>query len=206
MNRQYPTNILILICFFFFSGTGTARADSPSIVVKQFQENLLAVMKEAKTLDIKQRYRRLEPSVSRAFHLPLMTKIAAGSFWENASQEQKNLLVAAFQRMSVSTLATLFDGYSGEKFKNLGETSGPRHLRLVRTEMTRPKKKSIPLTYVSKQFRNRWFLIDVIVDDGISELKVRRSEYRQILSQQGIDGLITALNKKADELTKPQQN
>ncbi|MEX2450520.1 MAG: ABC transporter substrate-binding protein [Rhodospirillales bacterium] len=178
------------------------RADSPVAVVQQFQKNLLDVMKDAKSFTVLQRYRRLEPSVTKAFHLPLMTRIATGAFWDKADQEQKVQLVAAFRRMSITTLATLFDGYNGETFENRGEKDGPRGLRLIRTEMTRPAKKAIPLTYVSKQFQERWFVIDVIVDDGISELTVKRSEYRQILSQQGIDGLIKALNKKADELSK----
>jgi phospholipid transport system substrate-binding protein len=196
------SNILILICLFFFWAPEPARGDSPITVVKQFQKNLLGVMKDAKSLTILQRYRRLEPSVATAFHLPLMTRIATGAFWEKATEEQKVELVAAFRRISISTLATLFDGYNGETFKSLGEKDGPKGLRLVRTEMTRREKKAIPLTYVSKQFQERWFVIDVIVDNGISELTVRRSEYRQILSQQGVDGLIKALNKKADELSK----
>ena len=42
--------------------------------------------------------------------------------------------------------------------------------------------------------------VDVVVDDGISELEVRRSEYRLLLENKGIDGLIRALNAKADQL------
>ena len=45
-----------------------------------------------------------------------------------------------------------------------------------------------------------WRVIDVIVDNGISELKVRRSEYNLILKQSGVPGLITLLHNKADEL------
>jgi len=102
--------------------------------------------------------------------------------------------------MSISTLATLFDGYSGENFKSLGEKPGPRQLRLVKTEMSRPEKDAVPITYISKKFRDRWYLIDVMVDNGISELQVRRSEYRDILRREGVKGLIKVLNKKADEL------
>jgi len=193
---------LILFVFFSALGPSISRAETPDMVAQKFQQNLLAVMKEAKQLSIRQRYERLGPSVAQAFHLPLMTRISTGAFWKTATKEQKKQLIAAFRRMSVSTLATLFKSYNGETFKSLGEKPGPRQLRLVKTEMTRPKKNSVPITYIAKKFRNQWYLIDVIVDNGISELKVRRSEYRGILKSAGIQGLIKALNKKADELTK----
>ena len=44
-----------------------------------------------------------------------------------------------------------------------------------------------------------------MVDSGISELKVRRSEFRGILKSEGVSGLIRVLNKKADELVNPKQ-
>ncbi len=205
MTRRYLFKSLILITFFSAWGFQAARAESPDHVAKAFQQQLLETMKEAKSLTAEQRYKRLEPSVSMTFHLPLMTRIATGSFWKSASKEQKKNLIAAFRRMSVSTLATLFDSYKGESLKSYGATPGPRQLQVVKTEMLRPNKKAVPITYISKKFKNRWYLIDVIVDDGISELKVRRSEYRGILKQKGIKGLIEALNNKADELMKPKQ-
>ena len=43
-------------------------------------------------------------------------------------------------------------------------------------------------------------ILDVVVEQGISELAVRRSEYRLVLKEKGVEGLIDALNRKADEL------
>ena len=197
------SKLLILLVLFLTLGSSISSAETPDMVVQKFQHRLLTVMKEAKTLSVQQRYKRLEPSVIRAFHLPLMAQISTGNFWKTATNEEKNELVTAFRRMSVSTLATMFNDYSGENFKSLGEKPGPRQLRVVKTEMTRPKKDAIPIAYISKKFSDRWYLIDIMVDNGISELKVRRSEYRRILKREGIQGLIKALNKKADELMKP---
>ena len=42
--------------------------------------------------------------------------------------------------------------------------------------------------------------IDVILDKGISELAVSRSEYRAIFSKGGISALLDALSKKATAL------
>jgi phospholipid transport system substrate-binding protein len=196
---------LILLVFFLTWDSSISRAETPDVVVQKFQQQLLSTMKEAKNLTVQQRYKILEPSVVSTFHMPLMTRIAAGDYWKQASKTQKTQLIAAFRRMSISTLATLFRNYSGEKFKTLSANKGPRQLQLIKTEMTRPNKNSIPITYISKKFSDRWYLIDVMVDSGISELKVRRSEFRGILKSEGVSGLIRVLNKKADELVNPKQ-
>ena len=56
------------------------------------------------------------------------------------------------------------------------------------------------LIYVTRLFKGQWRIIDVLVDSGISELAVRRSEYRKVLRTKGIDGLVNTLNAKADQL------
>ena len=58
------------------------------------------------------------------------------------------------------------------------------------------------LTYVTRLIKGTWRIIDVLLDTGISELAVRRSEYRRILKSKGIDGLISILDGKAAALRK----
>jgi phospholipid transport system substrate-binding protein len=46
-----------------------------------------------------------------------------------------------------------------------------------------------------------WLISDIYLDSAISEVATRRSEFAAILKTDGIDGLIAALNRKADILT-----
>jgi phospholipid transport system substrate-binding protein len=174
--------------------------DSPQVLVTQFQNALVNVMKDAKTLGVRGRFERLNPIVDRAFHIPLMTQIATAGAWSEADDDKRREMVNAFRRMNISTLATLFDGYSGETFKVVGEREGPQNTRIVETVLTKSDKSTNELAYVARRFSSRWYLIDVVVDRGISEITVRRSEYSRILKERGIDGLISTLNGKADEL------
>ena len=48
---------------------------------------------------------------------------------------------------------------------------------------------------------NAWQVVDVYLDGTISELATRRSEFSSILRDRGIDGLITALNRKTNALS-----
>ena len=82
-----------------------------------------------------------------------------------------------------------------------GTRTGPRNLTIVDTELKSPTRdKAVEISYVTQKREGDWRLIDVIVDGGISELRVRISEYRQILKKGGIEALIVLLNQKADQL------
>jgi len=194
---------LILLGFLISMPIFTASAaddESPASVVTGFQTALIDVMKTAESLSVKQRYEQLAPTVDRSFHIALMAQISAGTHWQQATREERIDLVKAFRRMSISTLATLFSGYSGEVFKVNKEMDGPSQTRLIMTELIKQDKSTVDISYVCRRFQEGWRVIDVIVDNGISELKVRRSEYNLILKQSGLPGLITLLHSKADEL------
>lgn len=177
-----------------------AAAGTPSELVEKFQTNLLQVMKDAEKLSVRQRYERLASSVESSFHLPLMVQIATANHWQEATPSQRVQLVSAFRRMSITTLATLFDSYDGETFQILAEKPGPQHTQLVLTKLTKADKSTVDIAYVARKFDDGWRMIDVILDNGISELKVRRSEYSLVLKTDGVPGLVALLNRKADEL------
>ncbi|MFQ5766342.1 MAG: ABC transporter substrate-binding protein, partial [Rhodospirillales bacterium] len=143
---------------------------------------------------------KLAPRIEQSFHLPLMIQVAASSYWRKADPAQVEMLIRAFTRLSVSTYATHFDSYGGQSFETQGEQPGPQNTTLVKTRIVDPKSDPVEITYVTRKIKGQWRIIDVLVDSGISELAVRRSEYRGILKTGGIDGLIRTLNAKADQL------
>tara|TARA_B100002051_G_C16714195_1_gene628396 strand:+ start:627 stop:1241 length:615 start_codon:yes stop_codon:yes gene_type:complete len=198
--RLFRDFTFLFIIAVFVAVGHPVRAESASSVVERFQASLIQVMQSASESSVRQRYDRLVHSVSDTFHLPLMTQIATGRHWSTAKPTEKTAVVAAFRRMSVATLATLFDGYSGEIFKTVGERPGPSKATIVLTKLVRSDKSKVDLAYVARQFAGKWQLIDVVVDSGISELKVRRSEYSMVLKNSGMPGLTKLLNEKADDL------
>jgi len=196
-------SILTVVLFVAIASMGEsaiAGGKSPSAVVGSFQDMLIEVMKTAENTTVKQRYENLEQGVGSSFHVPLMVQIATGKYWKEATRDERTKLVNAFLRMSISTLATLFDGYDGEIFRQLGVKEGPSKTRLVMTELVKSDKSTVDIAYVTRNFGQKWRIIDVIVDSGISELKVRRSEYHLVPKEKGIPGLIDLLNSKADQL------
>jgi phospholipid transport system substrate-binding protein len=178
-------------------GTGPKEARH---TIDQFHASLLDVMKKADHTSVADRYKVLEPEISQRFDLRLMIALATGKYWRQATKEARSRLADAFRRFSIATYATRFSGYSGQSFETLGVSTGPRKTELVSTEIKRPNDTPVALTYVTRVAPTGWRIVDVLVDDGISELAVRRSEYRSVLKSAGIEGLIKLLDKKTRAL------
>jgi phospholipid transport system substrate-binding protein len=181
------------------NGNGTRGAGQ---VIDQFHASLLAVMKQADKSATKARYRILEPEVAKSFDLRLMIALATGKYWRTAGADTRDQLAKAFHRFTAATYATRFSGYSGQSFKTINISTGPRKTELVKTEIRRPDEPPVALTYVTRMTRTGWRIVDVLVDDGISELAVRRSEYRSVLKSDGAAGLIRLLDQKTATLLK----
>jgi phospholipid transport system substrate-binding protein len=177
-----------------------AGMDGGSAVVARFQAGLLETMKKAEELGVKGRFERLAPLIETNFHLPLMIATASSPFWRTGTSEQKHALLAAFKRMSASTVATLFDGYDGESFRVVRERAAGGPTALVDTQIVRPKNDPIDITYVTAKLRDRWWIIDIIVEGGISEVKTRRNEYLKLLKEGGLERLTRALDDHATRL------
>ena len=177
-----------------------AEATTARQLVERFHGTLLNTMKNAVNLGVKGRYEKLAPEIEQTFHLKLMVRVSCGSYWKDADDGLRDQLAVAFSQYSISTYASQFDSYSGQKFLMIGEKRGPQNTTLVSTRITNPGGDDVDLTYVTRQFKKKWRIVDVLLDTGISQLAVRRSEYRRILRSGGINSLIEALNTKAREL------
>ena len=195
--RVSGLRIIIIIFFGLFIQSTWALSAEPSAVVDRFHEVLLSVMKTAGSTSVNARYKKLKPEIEKAFNLPFMIRITVGSRWNKATEQEKKELIEAFKRMSVGTYASRFNGYSGQTFKTLKVRTGPKGTRLVDTRIENPNDDSVTITYVMGKFGDKWKIIDVLLDRGISEMAVRVSEYRSILRSRGVGALARALSKKA---------
>lgn len=199
--KMFYRSFFAVLILLALQAPGIAYSETAEQRVTKFQSDLVEVMKVAETLGVEERYKRLKPIVSDAFNLPLMAGLSAGDHWKTATPEQRKRLVASFSRMSIATLATLFSSYSGEEFKFTGSRDAKQGLKIVDTKLDSPKReKAVVISYVTQKREGDWRLIDVIVNGGISELRVRISEYRLTLQKGGIEALISLLDDKADQL------
>src|SRR5260370_623306 len=75
-----------------------------------------------------------------------------------------------------------------------------KHGTLIKTQIITSNGEPVAINYVVHDNDIAWQIRDIYLSGSISELATHRSEFAGILRTSGIDGLITSLNKKADDL------
>ncbi|MCY4239097.1 MAG: ABC transporter substrate-binding protein [Rhodospirillaceae bacterium] len=176
----------------------TAQASGPAQAIQDYHTGLLGVMKQAKQLGFKGRAQRLKPMISQVFDLGFLSRRIVGrTAWRALSTQQRLAYVAAFSRLTVATYAGRFNGYSGEKFVTTGVENIDTKYVLVKTDIVKSDGGRIPLNYLMQRRDGRWKVIDVYLKGTISEVAIRRAEFRVVMSRSGINGLIHSIEKKA---------
>jgi phospholipid transport system substrate-binding protein len=182
-------------------GLPGAAAETPQSVVATMQSELLKVWERSEELSAEQRYERLEPALQQAFDFARMIQVAAGPAWGRATPEEQAELKQAFTRYSVATYASRFSEYTGQRFDITEQRTGPRDLTLVDTIIIRPAGEAVPITYVIGAETGAPRIVDII-HRGVSEMAVRRSDYRSILARSGPRELARRLEQQANDLLK----
>jgi phospholipid transport system substrate-binding protein len=72
---------------------------------------------------------------------------------------------------------------------------------MVKSQIVKANGEPVKVDYLMRRNGEGWLISDIYLDGAISEVATRRSEFAAILRADGIDGLIAALNRKADMLT-----
>ena len=71
---------------------------------------------------------------------------------------------------------------------------------MVRSQIVKANGEPVSVDYMMRRNGEAWLISDIYLDSAISEVATRRSEFAAILKKDGIDGLIAALNRRADIL------
>ena len=199
LNKDCGAAALIGLSLCFFPINGFCGESSG--VIDRFHAALISIMKAPEGMLIDQRYKTLQPTIAKAFNFRFMVRLTSGRHWGKANKEDQANLVNAFERMSVSMYVSRFNSYSGQSFEILGEKNGPNKTKMVYSRLISPGSKPVKLTYILRKFSSSWKVIDILLGGGISEVAMRASEYRRILSVGGIKALAFELEKKTVKLS-----
>jgi phospholipid transport system substrate-binding protein len=168
--------------------------------VQGLYDALLGTMKNGRILGQSGRFTQLEPVIRRSFDIASMARLSVGASWAGLTEAQRQDMSESFGRYISAIYADRFDSYAGEKLEVTGEQPAPSGV-MVKSQIVKASGEPIKVDYMMRRNGDGWLISDIYLDGAISEVATRRSEFAAILKNDGIDGLITALNHKADMLT-----
>ena len=188
-----------------FSYPAHAAPESGGETVQGLYDVLLGTMKNGRTLGQSGRFTQIEPVIRRTFDIPSMTRLSVGASWAGLSDPQRQQLTESFGRYISAIYADRFDSYAGQKLQVTGEQPNPAGL-MVKSQIVKANGEPVKVDYLMRRNGECWLISDILLDGAISEVATRRSEFGAILKNDGVDGLIAALNRKADILTRTMAN
>ena len=168
--------------------------------VQGLYDALLNTMKNGRTLGQSGRFARLAPVIRSTFDIGTMARLSVGSTWAGLSEAQRQQVSESFGRYISAIYADRFDSYDGQKLEVTGEQPAPAGV-MVKSQIIKANGEPVKVDYMMRRNGEVWLISDIYLDGAISEVATRRSEFATILKNEGIDGLIVALNRKADMLT-----
>ena len=127
--------------------------------------------------------------------IKLMSKIILGKkIWTDLSTSQKDDFVEAFQYRMTSTYMKSITAFDGEKVVFLPYEPGKReNIAYVKSKYLIPGG-DIAVDYRLIKKSDKWKVYDIIFD-GISLMKNYRADFREHVSESGIESLIISLSE-----------
>jgi phospholipid transport system substrate-binding protein len=190
---------LILLGLLFFTPLGWAQQLGPEELVKQITSDVMAAIKTDKQLAAGDRQKAIKLAEEKILpHIDFheATRLAVGRSWREASPEQRKKLVDEFRSMLVRTYSNALEGYQGQEMRVLPSRAKPGDDEAtVRNQFTRAGGKPVPIEYQMRKTDSGWKIYDISVE-GISLVLTYRSEFDQVVKQEGIDGLLKRLAEK----------
>jgi phospholipid transport system substrate-binding protein len=129
-----------------------------------------------------------------------MARLSVGPSWASLTEGQRQQVTESFARYISAIYADRFDSYAGQRLEVTGEQPAPAGA-MVKSQIIKANGEPVKVDYMMRRSGEVWLISDIYLDGAISEVATRRSEFAAILKNEGVDGLIAALNRKADVLT-----
>lgn len=189
--------LVVSTMFLYMPVTGAQELDTndPAKTVNGLHETLLKGMQGGDKLGFQGRFNLLAPIVERSHDLDFIAKTILGKLWTKLDNKQQQIFVNHFRKLSISTYAGWFKKFDGEKFKYIDQKVMPRNHILVRSQLIQSNGDTVSFDYLLRQNGKNWRIINILAD-GVSDLALKRVEYRSILGQKGFKIFIEMLKKK----------
>jgi phospholipid transport system substrate-binding protein len=180
--------------------TGNASAANPDAAkafVKSLADEAIALMAQRNTTSPAQqaRFREL---FTRGFDVEEIGRFVLGRYWREATDTERAEYLKLFEDLIVSTYASRFSEYSGEKLTVLDARADDDRTVIVVSQIERPGgQPAIRLDWRLVENGSRFRITDVVIE-AVSMSVAQRSEFASVIQRGGgrVESLLAALRAK----------
>lgn len=190
-NRLVATSIALWL--LAMASQSALAIPSATEQVKDTVDTVLALLGD-KSLDRQTKRAKMKAVISARFDFENMSRRTLAKNWKPASEAQRARFVKNFTEILANTYLVAIEAYTEEIIEFTGEKVQKEKYAQVDTLIVRDDVKT-PVNYKLQLKGEEWLAYDVVIE-GVSLIRNFRGSYQSIIKKEGIDGLLTRMDKK----------
>ena len=192
-------NFVLLLALALVAPGLPAQEVAPNVLLQSTTLEVITAIKRQRDLHGGQPTQvasLVETKVLPLFDFSRMTRIAVARNWRLASPEQQAALTAAFRTLLVRTYSTALSSYRDQVIEFRSMHSAPADVEVtVKSLVKQSGTAPIAMDYDMEKTPAGWKVFDIKVA-GISLVTTYRDSFSAKIREDGVDGLIKALEEK----------
>lgn len=187
--------LLSWLCVLFFAVSSFALPQ-PQAQVERMVNSILGVLQQS-GLSAKAKKDQISGKVQRYLNMQSMSRRTLGTYWEGATEEQRQRFTDLFVRVLEGTYLNRIGDYSGGTVKYLKQrVKGDK--AIVDTVIVSDELE-IPVQYKMIYRDDSWQVFDIVIE-GVSLIRNYRSSYSEIIRRNGYEGLLALMDEKVQAM------
>ena len=189
-NFFYNIFLTCLIIFIFIVFHSETKSESTVLAgVNELHESLIKISNKTIKSD---NLALIDDAVKNSYDLEKMGKIIIGVDWKQIDTKTQKEFVNVFKRFISVNYFRRFNKINELHFEHQTVTNIKDKFKLARVILTADNEK-FKIDYLLGFKNERWKIFDVLLDGSISEIATKKSDFKNIIREEGVGGLLKHL-------------
>ncbi len=158
-------------------------------------DHAIAIIKDA-SLDQTAKQTKLESLFKKSVDIPWVARFVLGKHWRLAKPEQQTAYLKNYEAFLIKNYTSRFTEYSDQDYRITKVREENSEEYLLTMELLNTNEPNVLMDYRIMKNGSGYKIIDIVVE-GVSMITTQRSEFNSVVSRNGLDFLINALEKKS---------
>ena len=184
---------IFLICFiisFFVLFHSETKSESKVLAsINELHESLIKISDKTINID---NLAMIDDVVKNSYDLEKMGKIIIGVDWKQMDKKSQKEFITVFKRFISVNYFRRFNKINELDFEHQTVTDIEDKFKLARVILTADNEK-LKIDYLLGFKNEKWKIFDVLIDGSISEVATKKSDFKKIIKEEGVSGLVKNL-------------
>ena len=189
-NFFYSIFLICLIISIFILFHSVTKSESNVLAsINKLHESLTKISDKTINSD---NLEMIDDVVKNSYDLEKMGKIIIGVDWKQMNKKTQKEFVNVFKRFISVNYFRRFNKINELHFEHQTVTNIEDKFKLARVILTADNEK-LKIDYLLGFKNEKWKIFDVLLDGSISEVATKKSDFKKIIEEEGLSGLVKNL-------------